>query len=62
MGTPFSRTVNRIAETSVLTFTGLRELRESKLVGEKNQKWSGIPLHNINHNSDFTFTVPYTVR
>ena len=26
----------------------MRDFRESKLVAEKNQKWSGRPLHNIN--------------
>ena len=26
-------------------FPGMRDLRESKLVAEKNQKWSGRPLH-----------------
>ena len=29
-------------------FTGMRDFRESKLVAEKNQKWSGRPLHNRN--------------
>ena len=36
-------------------FPGMRDLRESKLVAEKNQKWSGRPLCNPNQNT-FTFT------
>ena len=37
------------------TRCGMRDLRESKLVAEKNQKWSGRPLCNPNQNT-FTFT------